>query len=294
MWHESGPKPTRGSAGRSIANPGGHVRKRRDAVYNRGMTEPRGTGRITFLVNVAGNFLGAAVAFLYFRMVDPHAAALPRVSLHEVVHPLLVFVALVVLGNWLNNRWVAPINRATQGQPRVRTRSRARPPARAALSLRPGRGHLRGLGRGRPDLGLRHAARDGKTRRAARGRTGRLRDHGARRQRDHRFRLLRQRAHLADAAAPPLPGRRPERGAARAPPGGARPAARHLPARGWCPSRCSAFSRTRVPSTCSTPTRRPPAGSCPACGRRSCSSWVSASSPRWVSPSSRPTASPHR
>jgi adenylate cyclase len=82
------------------------------------MTKPRGTGRITFLVNVAGNFLGAAVAFLYFRMVDPHAAALPRVSLHEVVHPLLVFVALVALGNWLNNRWVAPINRATQGQPR--------------------------------------------------------------------------------------------------------------------------------------------------------------------------------
>ena len=82
------------------------------------MTQPRGTGRITFLVNVAGNFLGAAVAFLYFRMVDHHAAALPRVSLHEVVHPLLVFVALVVLGNWLNNRWVAPINRATQGQPR--------------------------------------------------------------------------------------------------------------------------------------------------------------------------------
>ena len=122
---KAGPKPTRASAGRSIANPGGHFMEAADAsrletraaVYNRGMAEPRGTGRVTFLVNAAGNFLGAAVAFLYFRLVDQHAATLPRVSLHEVVHPLLVFAALIALGHWLNNRWVAPINRATQGHP---------------------------------------------------------------------------------------------------------------------------------------------------------------------------------
>ncbi len=122
---KAGPKPTRGSAGRSIANPGGHFMEAADAsrletraaVYNRGMAEPRGTGRITFLVNVAGNFLGAAVAFLYFRLVDHNAATLPRVSLHEVVHPLLVFAALIALGHWFNNRWVAPINQATGGQP---------------------------------------------------------------------------------------------------------------------------------------------------------------------------------
>jgi len=41
------------------------------------MAEPRGTGRVTFLVNAAGNFLGAAVAFLYFRLVDHHAATCP-------------------------------------------------------------------------------------------------------------------------------------------------------------------------------------------------------------------------
>ena len=87
------------------------------AVYNPGMAQPRRTSPSTFLVNLAGNFLGAAVAFLYFRLVDHHAATLPRVSLHEVVHPLLVFAALIALGHWLNNRWVAPINRATQGQP---------------------------------------------------------------------------------------------------------------------------------------------------------------------------------
>ena len=81
------------------------------------MAEPRGTARVTFLVNAAGNFLGAAVAFLYFRLVDQHAATLPRVSLHDLVHPLLVFAALLVVGNWLNHRWVAPINRATQGHP---------------------------------------------------------------------------------------------------------------------------------------------------------------------------------
>src|SRR4029077_12701333 len=116
---KAGPKPTRGSAGRSIANPGGHFaeaaaapgRESTAAVYNRGMAEPRSTGRGTFLVNAAGNFLGAAVAFLYFPLVDPHAASLPRVSLHEIVHPLLVFAGLLALGNWLNNRWVAPVNR---------------------------------------------------------------------------------------------------------------------------------------------------------------------------------------
>ena len=121
---KAGHKPTRASAGRSIANPGGHFEtadaprlETRAAVYNRGMAEPRGTGRVNFLVNAAGNFLGAAVAFLYFRLVDHHAATLPRVRLHEVVHPLLVFAALLALGYWLNNRWVAPINRATQGHP---------------------------------------------------------------------------------------------------------------------------------------------------------------------------------
>ena len=109
MWHESGPQ----------AYPGVRraVNRSAKAVYNRGMAEPRGTGRVTLLVNAAGNFLGAAVAFLYFRLVDPHAASLPRVRLHEVVHPLLVFAGLLALGNWLNNRWVAPINRATQGHP---------------------------------------------------------------------------------------------------------------------------------------------------------------------------------
>ena len=81
------------------------------------MAEPRGTRRVTFLVNAGGNFLGAAVAFLYFRLVDHHAASLPRVSLHDLVHPLLVFAGLLALGNWLNHRWVAPINRATQGHP---------------------------------------------------------------------------------------------------------------------------------------------------------------------------------
>ena len=122
---KAGPKPTRGSAGRSIANPGGHFAEAADAsrpetraaVYNRGMAEPRGTGRITLLVNVVGNFLGAAVAFVYFRLVDHNAAALPRVRLHEIVHPLLVFAALNALGYWFSNRRVALINRATEGQP---------------------------------------------------------------------------------------------------------------------------------------------------------------------------------
>jgi hypothetical protein len=81
------------------------------------MAQPRRTSPSTFLVNLAGNFLGAAVAFLYFRLVDHAAAALPRVGLHDLVHPLLVFAVLIAVGHWYINRWVAPIERAADGQP---------------------------------------------------------------------------------------------------------------------------------------------------------------------------------
>ena len=71
---------------------------------------------ITPTVNVAGNFLGALVAFLYFRLVDPTAAEQPRIGVHEIVYSLVVFAALVAVGHWYNHRWVSPIARAAAGQ----------------------------------------------------------------------------------------------------------------------------------------------------------------------------------
>src|SRR6266436_5450933 len=121
---KAGPKPTRGSAGRSIANPGGHFAETaakeragaRRGGYNRGMAaNPTPTLR---LINGIGNLLGAIVAFLYFRVVDNTATdSASRVGLHEIVYSIIVFAALVAIGQWYGSRWMAPVTRAGAGEP---------------------------------------------------------------------------------------------------------------------------------------------------------------------------------
>lgn len=68
------------------------------------------------LVNTVGNLLGAIVAFLYFRVVDSGAAAAPRLGVHEVVHSVLVFGALVAAAYRFTSRWTAPIGRLGLGR----------------------------------------------------------------------------------------------------------------------------------------------------------------------------------
>jgi len=123
---KAGTKPTRGSAGRSIANPGGHfaetpAEERAGAWrggYNRGMAQPANPAPTLRLINGIGNLLGAIVAFLYFRVVDNTATdSASRVGLHEVVHSIIVFAALVVIGQWYSSRWMAPVIRAGAGEP---------------------------------------------------------------------------------------------------------------------------------------------------------------------------------
>jgi adenylate cyclase len=121
---KAGPKPTRGSAGRSIANPDGHFAETaaeeragaRRGGYNRGMAaNPAPTLR---LINAIGNLLGAIVAFLYFRVVDNTATdSASRVGLHEIVVSIIVFAALVAIGQWYGSRWMAPLARAGAGEP---------------------------------------------------------------------------------------------------------------------------------------------------------------------------------
>jgi adenylate cyclase len=68
------------------------------------------------LVNTVGNLLGAVIAFVYFRLVDHTAADLPRLGLHEVVYLLVIFAALVGIGQRSSARWFAPIARAALEQ----------------------------------------------------------------------------------------------------------------------------------------------------------------------------------
>jgi adenylate cyclase len=75
-----------------------------------------------------GNFLGAIVAFLYFRVIDNAAATSSRVGLPEVVYSVIIFAALVGTGQWYSSRWMAPIARAGAGE--------ALAPPEAALARR--------------------------------------------------------------------------------------------------------------------------------------------------------------
>jgi adenylate cyclase len=79
-------------------------------------------------ISLAGNFTGSVVAYLYFRVIDPAATTLPRVSPIHVVHSLIVFAALVGLGIALSRPWARPLDRVAD-LPTL-------PPAEAALVRR--------------------------------------------------------------------------------------------------------------------------------------------------------------
>jgi adenylate cyclase len=92
------------------------------------MTSPANRAPTLRWINGIGNLLGAIVAFLYFRVVDKMADTSPRVGLHEIVYSVLVFAALVAVGQWYSARWRAPIDRAGAGE--------ALAPPEAALARR--------------------------------------------------------------------------------------------------------------------------------------------------------------
>jgi adenylate cyclase len=82
------------------------------------MAQPGNPAPTLRLINGIGNLLGAIVAFLYFRVVDNTATdGAPRVGLSEIVYSIIIFAALVAIGQWYSSRWVAPITRAGAGAP---------------------------------------------------------------------------------------------------------------------------------------------------------------------------------
>jgi adenylate cyclase len=81
------------------------------------MTRPPNPAPTLRLVNAIGNLLGAIAAFLYFRVVDPAAAGGSRAGLPEVIWSIGIFAALVGIGQRYGSRWMAPIGRASGGEP---------------------------------------------------------------------------------------------------------------------------------------------------------------------------------
>jgi adenylate cyclase len=81
------------------------------------MAQPPNPALTLRLVNATGNLLGAVAAFLYFRVVDPSTTGGSRAGLHEIVYSIVIFAALVVIGQWYGSRWMAPLARAGLGEP---------------------------------------------------------------------------------------------------------------------------------------------------------------------------------
>jgi adenylate cyclase len=69
------------------------------------------------IITAVGNLLGAIVAFLYFRVVDPSTTGGSRAGLPEIVYSIVIFAGLVVIGQRIGARWLAPLTRAGLGEP---------------------------------------------------------------------------------------------------------------------------------------------------------------------------------
>jgi len=78
------------------------------------MMETRSSGSTYRWVSVAGNFLGATVAYLYFRVLDNAAVHLPPLQWIHVVHSLIVFAILVAIGTVLSQAWARPLERVPE------------------------------------------------------------------------------------------------------------------------------------------------------------------------------------
>ncbi len=81
------------------------------------MAQPPNPATQQRIINAVGNLLGAIVAFLYFRVVDPSTTGGARAGLPEIVYSIVIFAALVVIGQRFGSRWLAPLARAGLGEP---------------------------------------------------------------------------------------------------------------------------------------------------------------------------------
>src|SRR5258706_7145672 len=81
------------------------------------MAQPPNPATQQRIINAVGNLLGAIVAFLYFRVVDPSTTGGSRAGLPEIVYSIVIFAALVVIGQRYGSPWLAPLAPVGLGEP---------------------------------------------------------------------------------------------------------------------------------------------------------------------------------
>ena len=65
-------------------------------------------------ITTLGNLLGAIVAFVYFRVVDPSSSVLPPVRWIDVIISIVIFALIVGAGIRLSRPWTKPLNRVAE------------------------------------------------------------------------------------------------------------------------------------------------------------------------------------
>jgi hypothetical protein len=68
-------------------------------------------------INSVGNMLGATIAFLYFRVIDPSYSAGMRLGWIEITYSALIVAVLIGTGHVYTARWLRPLARAGVGDP---------------------------------------------------------------------------------------------------------------------------------------------------------------------------------
>ncbi len=72
--------------------------------------DPGSMRRRMLFVSAPVNLSGAVLVFIYYRWVDHHALAYSRMpAAGELIYFVVAFVALGIVGYWLNVRWSAPV-----------------------------------------------------------------------------------------------------------------------------------------------------------------------------------------
>jgi adenylate cyclase len=68
-------------------------------------------------INSVSNMLGATIAFLYFRVIDPSYSAGMRLGWIEITYSALIVAVLIGTGHVYTARWLRPLARAGVGDP---------------------------------------------------------------------------------------------------------------------------------------------------------------------------------
>jgi len=95
---------------------------------------PSSRRRSIVIVSRIANAIGAIIAFVYLRFIDPVTSG-PPITVGDVVFFLLAFTALTVIGTTIITRWSAPIFTGRADAATMRRRALLFPWAVAAMSL---------------------------------------------------------------------------------------------------------------------------------------------------------------